>query len=230
MGSSSWSDAAYASRDSVRCSTAAATGKSKADATFAYHDTLRSSGKALVAHEKLDPKSANKKGDHTGKNIRECLDNDTHPNSTAVAVLFDTTGSMHIVPTILQEKLPKLMGLLTRKNYLTDPAVLFGAFNDMHAGARVPLQVGQFEAGLEIDDDLTNLILEGGGGGSIEESYELGLYFMARHTFIDCFEKRGQKGYLFIIGDEIVFGAVGQAALKAKIDSVRRCGKTDCAG
>lgn len=34
----------------------------------------------------------------------------------------------------------------------------------------------------------------------------------------------------FIIGDEIVFGAVGQAALKAKIDSVRRCGKTDCAG
>ena len=34
----------------------------------------------------------------------------------------------------------------------------------------------------------------------------------------------------FIVGDEIVFGAVGQAALKAKIDSVRRCGKTDCAG
>lgn len=34
----------------------------------------------------------------------------------------------------------------------------------------------------------------------------------------------------FIVGDEIVFGAVGQAALKTKIDSVRRCGKTDCAG
>jgi protein-disulfide isomerase len=34
----------------------------------------------------------------------------------------------------------------------------------------------------------------------------------------------------FIIGDEIVFGAVGQAALRQKIDSVRRCGKTDCAG
>jgi len=34
----------------------------------------------------------------------------------------------------------------------------------------------------------------------------------------------------FIVGDEIVFGAVGQAALKQKIDSVRRCGKTDCAG
>jgi protein-disulfide isomerase len=34
----------------------------------------------------------------------------------------------------------------------------------------------------------------------------------------------------FIIGDEIVFGAVGQDALKQKLDSVRRCGKTECAG
>lgn len=34
----------------------------------------------------------------------------------------------------------------------------------------------------------------------------------------------------FIIGEEIVFGAVGQAALKQKLDSVRRCGKTECAG
>lgn len=34
----------------------------------------------------------------------------------------------------------------------------------------------------------------------------------------------------FIIGNEIVFGAVGEAALKEKIDAVRKCGKTDCAG
>ncbi len=34
----------------------------------------------------------------------------------------------------------------------------------------------------------------------------------------------------FIIGDEVVFGAVGQAALKAKIDAVRKCGKATCSG
>lgn len=34
----------------------------------------------------------------------------------------------------------------------------------------------------------------------------------------------------FIIGDEVVFGAVGQAALKQKIDSVRKCGKATCSG
>lgn len=34
----------------------------------------------------------------------------------------------------------------------------------------------------------------------------------------------------FIIGDEVVFGAVGQAALKQKIDSVRKCGRATCSG
>lgn len=34
----------------------------------------------------------------------------------------------------------------------------------------------------------------------------------------------------FIIGDEVVFGAVGQAALKQKIESVRKCGKATCSG
>ena len=29
------------------------------------------------------------------------------------------------------------------------------------------------------------------------------MYFMARHTSLDCHEKRGQRGYLFIIGDEL---------------------------
>jgi protein-disulfide isomerase len=34
----------------------------------------------------------------------------------------------------------------------------------------------------------------------------------------------------FILGDEVVFGAVGAAVLKQKIDSVRRCGKATCSG
>ncbi len=34
----------------------------------------------------------------------------------------------------------------------------------------------------------------------------------------------------FIVGDEVVFGAVGAPALKAKIEAVRKCGKTSCSG
>ncbi|HEV7258530.1 MAG TPA: DsbA family protein [Bosea sp. (in: a-proteobacteria)] len=34
----------------------------------------------------------------------------------------------------------------------------------------------------------------------------------------------------FILGDEVIFGAVGQAALKQKIEAVRKCGKATCNG
>src|SRR5437588_62667 len=51
---------------------------------------------------------------------------------------------------------------------------------------------------------------EGGGGGHDTESYELALYFMARHTSLDCVEKRGRKGYLFLIGDERSYARVSR--------------------
>jgi hypothetical protein len=31
------------------------------------------------------------------------------------------------------------------------------------------------------------------------------MYFMARHTSIDCYERRGKRGYLFLVGDEIPY-------------------------
>jgi hypothetical protein len=42
------------------------------------------------------------------------------------------------------------------------------------------------------------------GGGNDSESYTFPWYFAAMHTSIDCFEKRGKKGYLFTVGDECV--------------------------
>jgi hypothetical protein len=59
-----------------------------------------------------------------------------------------------------------------------------------------------------MDEDLARIVLEGGGGGQMTESYELAMYFMARHTSIDCYEKRGRRGYLFIIGDEMAYPKV----------------------
>jgi hypothetical protein len=52
------------------------------------------------------------------------------------------------------------------------------------------------------------MYMEGQGGGSNHESYQNVLYFFARHTSIDCFEKRGRKGYLFIVGDELPYDEV----------------------
>ena len=99
------------------------------------------------------------------------------------------------------------MGLLLRKGYLAHPQILIGGIGDATCD-RAPLQVGQFESGIEIDEDLAKLWLEGGGGGQQTESYELAMYFMARHTSIDCLEKRGQRGYLFLIGDEMPYPKV----------------------
>jgi len=131
-----------------------------------------------------------------GVKMRESRDSDAHPESHAVAVLFDVTGSMAGVPRIMQKELCKLMGLL-----------MVGAIGDATCDGS-PLQVGQFESGIEIEEDLEKLHLEGGGGGHITESYELAMYFMAKHTSTDCYEKRGRKGYLFIIGDETPYASV----------------------
>jgi hypothetical protein len=77
--------------------------------------------------------------------------------------------------------------------------------------------VGQFESDNRMDENLERIILEGGGGGHNTESYELAMYFMARHTSIDCFEQRGKKGYLFLIGDENAYRHVSRAQVEAVI-------------
>jgi hypothetical protein len=185
MGSGRWSTDVYDAAKSYR----AATGAS----AFAYSD----SGARRV-HPRLDPR---------GVAARESRDSAEHPRSTAIAVLFDVTGSMGHVPRTLQTKLPELFGLLLRKGYATDPQIMFGAVGDATCD-RVPLQVGQFESDNRMDDDLAHIVLEGGGGGQRTESYELAMYFMARHTSLDCVERRGRRGYLFLIGDELPYAAV----------------------
>ncbi|HVJ92610.1 MAG TPA: hypothetical protein VM580_22570 [Labilithrix sp.] len=187
MGGSRWSDDFYNDREDFR--------KKAGASAFAYDKAVKADPRAKkVAHPKMSPHGV----------TRESRDSDAHPESVAIGVVFDVTGSMGGIPVQLQKKLPQLMGLLLRKGYVQDPQILFGAVGDYFAD-RVPLQMGQFESGIEMDDDLGRLLLEGGGGGSYEESYELPLYFFARHTSIDCFEKRGKKGYLFLIGDEMPY-------------------------
>jgi adenylosuccinate synthase len=113
-------------------------------------------------------------------------------------VLVDVTGSMGGVPRALQKKLPKLLGLLKDSGYVRDPQIMFGAIGDATCD-RAPLQVGQFESDNRMDADLERILLEGGGGGQKTKSYEVAMYFMARHTAADCFENRGKRGYLFML-------------------------------
>ena len=179
-----YSDELYTSAKTLR---AAATG---VDA-FSHTHAINTGKIAAGVNDKLDPKGVN----------RESRDSDVHPTSNAIIVGFDVTGSMSSIPRTLQQKLCKLMGVLNAKAAIEHPQILFAAFGDETCD-RVPLQVGQFESGVEMDEDLDKMYLEGGGGGQVFESPELLLYFAARHTSIDCYEKRGKRGYLFFITDE----------------------------
>ncbi|MBE0697140.1 MAG: hypothetical protein IH586_09465 [Anaerolineaceae bacterium] len=200
MGSGNWSTNIYAEHNRLR----AASGKS----AFDYSDTLHHAGRTKwKVHSTLNPHRVR---------MRESRDSGEHPESLSIVVMFDVTGSMREVPVTLQKKLPELLGLLLRKSYTANPQILFGAIGDATCD-QVPLQIGQFESDNRMDDNLENIFLEGGGGGQRTESYELAMYFIARHTAIDCWEQHGHKGYAFIIGDEMAYPQVKRAEVNKHI-------------
>jgi len=171
------------------------------------HDAAVRSGTASGVHKDLNP---------LGVKMRESRDSDAHPESNAIIVALDVTGSMQGTPRQIHAKLPMLMGLLTLKNYIPHPQILFAAVGDAYSDS-APTQVGQFESGAEMEGDLSKLFLEGGGGGTMQESYEMMAYFAARHTSIDCLEKRNKRGYMFFIGDEKPYDAVSRTKVKELI-------------
>ena len=102
-------------------------------------------------------------------------------------------------------------------NGVEHPQILFGAIGD-HVTDRSPLQVSQFESGTEeLDKWLTEMYLEGYGGGQGKESYLMAWLVAGRHTSIDCFEKRNEKGFLFTIGDEASWDNLSHGFLKDKL-------------
>jgi hypothetical protein len=145
--------------------------------------------------------------------IRESRDSDEHPTSRAVTLFLDVTGSNVQQAELAHAKLGKLMGTILRKGALEHPQLLFGGIGDATCDS-VPLQIGQWESDNRIDETLEKLFLEGGGGGQKTESYELAFYAMARHTSMDCWEKRREPGYLFIVGDEMAYPVVSKAEVK----------------
>lgn len=192
MGSGAWSATSY--NDIAKARVAA--GRD----VFDYSARAQQSGD-LTIHPTLNP---------YGMKMRESRDSAEHPDSNAILISLDVTGSMGRVVRAIHRDLPHLHELLLGHKYLPHPQILFAAVGDATCD-RVPLQVGQFESDNRMDQNLENMILEGGGGGQKTESYELTLYVAARHTAIDCWEKRKRKGYLFIIGDEMAYPIVNRA-------------------
>lgn len=166
------------------------------------------------ASEIFTSRSINNAMNPHGVRLRESRDSNEHPNSLAIVLALDVTGSMGSVPHYLVKiGLPKMVDSIIQGGE-KDPQILFLGIGD-HVYDSAPLQVGQFESNDELLDKwLTTVWLEGGGGGNTGESYLLAWYFAGFHTSIDCMEKRNRKGFLFTIGDEPVLKQIPSNVLK----------------
>lgn len=148
-------------------------------------------------HRRIDPAL-----DPFRLGFRESRDSPENPNSLAIGLFLDVTGSMGMIPEdLVRNQLGSLMDTMIDRG-VQDPQIMFSAIGD-HYSDQAPVQVGQFESNTElVNGGLQKLYLEGGGGGSGEESYLLAWQVAAQHTSIDCWDKRRKKGFLFTVGDE----------------------------
>lgn len=132
---------------------------------------------------------------------RECCDSEEHPNTIPVILALDVTGSMGEACKEVVAALGTIMTDLVQK--FTDVQVLMMGIGDLDYD-RAPIQMSQFESDVRIARWLDKIYLEFGGGGNKWESYTAAWYMGLHHTKLDAYDKRGKKGIIITMGDEML--------------------------
>lgn len=187
MGSGSFDHTASAARSSMRMSSGVS--------AFVHTAAISKGTVAAAIHESLDLSK---------KPYRECRDNPDNPLSVPIGIVVDVTGSMGRIAQLIIDGLHKVVPAIRDRGIVKYPSLCFGAVGDARCdSSRGCFQLGEFEASDELaEQHLGNIWNTGQGGGTQEESYDLPLYFFANHVSTDHWDRRGEKGFLFIIGDE----------------------------
>lgn len=133
--------------------------------------------------------------------MRECRDNDEHPNTLPVILALDVTGSMGSSAVAVAKQLGKIMESIYSDSAVTDVEFCMMAIGDL-AYDESPIQMGQFESDIRIAEQLDAIYFEGHGGGNNYESYTAAWYMGLNHCDLDCW-KRGRKGIIITLGDEL---------------------------
>lgn len=135
-----------------------------------------------------------------GKVAADLVPASIETNSKApVVILCDVTGSMGKWPATIFSKLPYLDK--EGKEYLgEDMEISFAAIGDAFSD-KYPLQIRTFSKGLDLPVQLKELVIEGGGGGQSQESYELGALYYARNAKMP----NAVRPILIFIGDESLY-------------------------
>lgn len=143
--------------------------------------------------------------------LRESRDSAISPNSTAISLFLDVTGSMGMLAEkMMRGDLNTTASELQNRAPVSDPQIMIGAVGDAECDTS-PLQLTQWESSTVLAKQTTELFLEGGGGANVGESYLLPHVFLSRKSEMDCWTKRGRKGFLVTIGDEPVLERVTRA-------------------
>lgn len=170
--------------------------------------TLRASVKSVQEaykqtrlHPSLNPRGV----------IRECVNNEEHPNTIPVILALDVTGSMGNACKEVAEALGIIMVDLYKK--FKDIEICIMGIGDL-AYDDAPIQISQFESDIRIAEALDKVWMEHGGGGNTYESYTAAWYMGLRHTKLDC-HKQGRKGIIITMGDEALNPYLPQEELEA---------------
>jgi len=98
--------------------------------------------------------------------------------------------------------------------YLKCPKVSFCAIGD-HTSDDVPLQCSEFGEGKAIDQMISKIFLEGGGGDNQHESYDLSAFFYQEH----CSLRNHDFPFFFVTGDEGYWDQISEQALSKVLGS-----------
>lgn len=104
--------------------------------------------------------------------------------SNPIVFALDVTGSMGEWTKIIYDKLPMFYGQIMMQKYLKHPSLSFCAVGDVKTD-NAPLQICEFCEGVELDEKLCYIYLEGKGGGNQHESYDLAAYFYSEKVILD---------------------------------------------
>jgi hypothetical protein len=145
----------------------------------------------------------------SGKNLKDLIPAHVSTKSESPLVIAcDVTGSMGEWPAVIFSKLPYLE--LEGKEYLgPSMEISFAAVGDAYCD-NYPLQVRPFASGKDLEKRLKELIIEGGGGGQVMESYDLAGLYYARNAGMP----NAIKPIFIYIGDEMLYDNVAEDQAK----------------